>query len=453
MSQSQPDYDVGIIGGGPGGSAMACQLARAGAKCVILERELFPRTCVGESLVPAANRVLKEIGFIDQMDECGFIKKHGAAWTATQDASKLHETEWKGMRAHRTALLHFREFRLPGVDRDYTWHVDRSEFDMRLLKHANEQGAHVIEGVRVSRVEFPENGDGHVRLKFDTGRREANVTCHMVVDASGRKTFLGNQLRHKVLDTTFDQYALYTWFEGYDRTAFSKDPNTKDYIFIHFMPITNTWVWQIPISETITSIGVVTQKKHFAKKKTDREKFFWDTLKVRPALYETVREAKQVHPLRDEADYSYAMKQVCGDRYVLIGDAARFVDPIFSSGISIAFASGQLASKDILKALESGDFSHASFADFETRLKWGVRNWYKFITLFYRLNVLFTAYIQDREHRLDVMKLLMGDVYDEAEPPVLTRMRETVQAVEQDEKHLWHDNLGELTASRFAETL
>src|SRR6202022_3174153 len=125
----------------------------------------------------------------------------------------------------------------------------------------------------------------------------------------GRRTLLGNQLNLRIRDTVFDQYAIHTWFEGYDRTALAKDKQQLDFIFIHFLPITNTWVWQIPISETTTSIGVVTQKKNFAKSKESREKFFWECIKSRPELYEGLKAqgSMQMHPFKDEGDYSYAM--------------------------------------------------------------------------------------------------------------------------------------------------
>ncbi|HWO39422.1 MAG TPA: hypothetical protein VNO32_62410, partial [Candidatus Acidoferrum sp.] len=102
-------------------------------------------------------------------------------------------------------------------------------------------------------------------------------------------------------------------------------------------------------------------------------------------------------------------------------------------------------------ALETGNFSRESFQTYESTLRRGTRNWYNFITVYYRLNVLFTAFVQDPRYRLDVLKLLQGDVYDDAEPPVLTRMRNIVQQVEQDPNHVLHGLLGDLTADAFVE--
>jgi len=223
----------------------------------------------------------------------------------------------------------------------------------------------------------------------------------------------------------------------------------KDFIFIHFLPISNSWIWQIPITDTVTSIGVVTQKKNFANQRESRERFFWDCVSTRPDLLSSLRAAEQVRPFKDEGDYSYAMKQITGDRLMLIGDAARFVDPIFSTGVSIALNCSRFGSRDIVGAMESGDFRRGSFESYESTIRRGTRNWYNFISVYYRLNVLFTAFINDKRYRLDVLKLLQGDVYDDDEPEVLTRMREIVTEVERNPRHVWHDALGDLTANAF----
>jgi FADH2 O2-dependent halogenase len=144
------------------------------------------------------------------------------------------------------------------------------------------------------------------------------------------------------------------------------------------------------------------------------------------------------------------MKQICGDRWALIGDAGRFVDPIFSSGVSIAMNGARLLTADIIRAhAAGGDYGRASFATFEQTLRWGTRNWYDFITLYYRLNILFTKFIKDPRYRNDVLKLLQGDVYDEETPQVLREMKAIVTSVEQNPKHPLHQMLGTLTCAEF----
>jgi 1H-pyrrole-2-carbonyl-[peptidyl-carrier protein] chlorinase len=445
---TKPDFDVAIVGGGPAGSSMAAYLAKAGVDCAVFERELFPRPHVGESLVPSSTRVFKDLGFLQKMEDAGFPHKYGAVWTASAN-SPAYSHDWEGLAADTRADIEFQERDQPGVDQNYTYHVDRSKFDNLLLHHAHSLGAKVYEGVTVNRIDF--SSSNGVEVRFGLGRRESRATARMLVDASGRRTVVGRQMKWRVRDEVFDQYAVHTWFEGYDRGALVQKPAHRDYIFVHFLPITNSWIWQIPITDSITSIGVVTQKKHFARSRKSREKFFWECIRSRPELSAGLEAATMLRPLSDEGDYSYAMKRIVDDRLVLVGDAARFVDPIFSTGVSIALNSSRFASSDILQAMETGDFSRESFRSYETTIERGTKNWYRFISIYYRLNVLFTAFVLDPRYRLDVLQLLQGDVYDEEEPPVLAKMRRIVSDVEQTENHVWHKLLGDLTANAFVE--
>jgi flavin-dependent dehydrogenase len=445
----QPDFDVGIIGGGPAGGALGSYLGKAGVKAIIFERELFPRPHVGESLVPSSTRVFKDLDFLPVMEQAKFPHKFGAVWTASGVKREfVHGLD--GLEANNVADIRFEERAQPGVDQNYTYHVDRGKFDNLLLHHARSLGTEVVEGIGIRDVDF---SGTFPRMKYLVGGREESVSCRIVADCSGRRTFLGNRLKLKVMDRVFDQYAIHTWFDHYDRLSTMKSGQDQkgDYIYVHFLPITNSWVWQIPITDTITSVGVVTQKRHF-KAAGDREQFFWDSVASRPDLFQALKASEQMRPFSEEGDYSYAMNQIVGDNWLMVGDAGRFVDPIFSTGVSIALNSARFAQKDILKALETGNYKKESFSEYEATLRRGTRNWYNFISVYYRLNVLFTAFIRDPRYRLDVLKLLQGDVYEEMEPPVLTRMRDIVATVENTPNHVWHKLLGDLTHNAFKPT-
>jgi FADH2 O2-dependent halogenase len=444
------DYDVAIIGGGPAGGAMGAYLGKAGVKCIVFEREVFPRHHVGESLVPSSTRVFKDLDFLPTMEAAGFPHKYGAVWTAaTSKSFGVHD--WEGLDADCSAdhaAIRFEERAQPGVDSTYTYHVDRGKFDELLLQHAEKLGATVKQGVKVQSIDF-DSGKRPI-VRFNEGGEDREIRVKMVVDASGRNTLLGNQMKLKLKDAVFDQYAFHTWFDGYQRDAVGRSDQLGDYIFVHFLPISNSWVWQIPITDTITSIGVVTQKKNFPKEREAREAFFWECVATRPDLHDALRKSTQVRPFKEEGDYSYAMKQISGDRWVMIGDAARFVDPIFSTGVSIALNSARFASADVIAALAADDYSRERFATYEATIRRGTKNWYDFISVYYRLNILFTFFINNNKYRLDVLKLLQGDVYDEEQPPVLVKMREAVREVETNTKHPWHGLLNDMTAGAFA---
>jgi 1H-pyrrole-2-carbonyl-[peptidyl-carrier protein] chlorinase len=441
------DFDIGIIGGGPAGSTAASYLTKAGLSCAVFEGEIFPRPHVGESLVPATTPVLAEIGALGKVDRAGFPRKYGAAWTSAVE-NAVPTIGFRGLTyGFQQAMIKFNERDQKGVHQDYTYHVDRAKFDALLLEHSAELGTKIYEGVRVRSVDFASETPV---LRCRGGGGDMPVRVRMVVDASGRHTTLGRQLKLKTPDPVFNQYAIHAWFADLDRNAVAASDEQADYIFIHFLPITDSWVWQIPITDRITSVGVVTQKQRFQESGEQRDEFFWQCVGSRSGLCDALRAAEQVRNFRVEGDYSYAMKEICGDNWVLIGDAARFVDPIFSSGVSVAMNSARIACTDIVAAAEHGDFRGERFENYRIKLRRGVANWYEFISIYYRLNILFTAFVADPRYRTDVLQLLQGDVYDEVEPAALAKMRHITREVEENPDHLWHQYLGTLKAPAMA---
>lgn len=417
-------YDVIIVGGGPAGSTMGSYLSKAGIKNLILEGHNQPRPHVGESLVLSTMRVFSEIGFLDTMERSGFIKKHGAAWR-----------DFNG----KEQALHFSEFRQQGIDRDYTFHVDRSKFDLLLLKHAQSLGSEVHQGVQVKRVNFDEDGRAvGVRAKF--AGQEVDIPSRIVVDASGRQTLLGRQLNLKKNDPIFNQYAVHAWFENVER---GENEKTADYIHIYFLPVNRGWAWQIPISDRITSVGVVAEREIFQQFKSQPEHYFNTYVQSNPGLARAMAGAVRVNDFKTEGDYSYILDKFCGSGYLMIGDAARFVDPIFSSGVSVAMYSARYGAETIRAVLESGDFSEKAFQPYEQAVRSGVAIWYEFIRLYYKLLPLFTLFIQS-EYRVEILRLLQGEVFDRQEVRVLDVMRRYIAAVEQNQNHVFRKQLSDI---------
>jgi 1H-pyrrole-2-carbonyl-[peptidyl-carrier protein] chlorinase len=416
-------YDVIIIGGGPAGATMGSYLSMAGIKNLILDGHNHPRPHVGESLVLSTMRVFTEIGFLDTMERSGFVRKYGAAWR-----------DFSG----REQALHFAEFRQEGIDQDHTYHVDRGKFDLLLLKHAQSLGSEVHQGVQVKRVNFVDGQAVGIRAKF--AGQEIDIPSRVVVDASGRQTLLGRQLNLKQNDQIFNQYAVHGWFENVER---GDDPKTADYIHIYFLPVKRGWAWQIPITDTITSVGVVAEREVFQQFKSESERYFNTYVQSNKGLSQAMANAVRVNDFKTEGDYSYILDKFCGNGYMMIGDAARFVDPIFSSGVSVAMYSARYGAETIRAALESGDLSEEAFKPYEHTVRSGVEIWYEFIRLYYKLLPLFTLFIQS-EYRVEILRLLQGEVFNRQDVRVLDVMRRYIAVVEKNEKHVFRGQLSDI---------
>jgi FADH2 O2-dependent halogenase len=415
--------DVIIIGGGPAGSALGAYLSKAGIQNTIIEGAVHPRPHVGESMVTSSTRVFKDIDFLKVLEREGFIRKYGASWHAPNG---------------NEFAIEFKEFPQEGIDQDYTYHVDRGKLDTLMLKHAEELGSKIYQGMRVKQVLF--DGERATGVRVALADREIDLSARIVVDASGRQTLIGNQRKLKVKDPIFDQYAVHAWFTD----VYRGEPSTAEFIHIYFLKIERGWVWQIPITDEITSVGVVADKKVIREFHSDPKTYFNTHVKDNPDLARAMQNAVRINEFKTEGDYSYSLSKFAGDGFVCIGDAARFVDPIFSSGVSVALYGAKYSSERILKAFEAGDFSEAMLKPFETRMRGGVGIWYEFIRLYYKLLPLFTHFIQSKHHRLEVLRLLQGEVYDRSQVPVLDAMREYIKVVEQSDDHLLRNSLTDI---------
>lgn len=413
--------DVVIIGGGPAGSVLGCYLSKAGIKNAIVEKAMHPRPHVGESLVTSTLRTFRDIGFLGTMESEGFVRKYGAAWHPTTASGEFS--------------IEFSEFPQPGVDQDYVYHVDRSKFDLLLLKHARRLGSTVYQGVTVKEVLFDGEQARGVRAAIEG--QTVDIPARVVVDASGRNSVLGGQLRLRDKDPIFNQFAVYSWFENVDRGS----GHSADFIHIYFLRSTRGWAWQIPITDSITSVGVVAERSVFKESRQRVEEYFHEWVNSSPDLARAMAGAKRVEDFSTEADYSYSMRRFVGDGWLLVGDAARFVDPIFSSGVSIACEGARSASLIIQNALDSGDLSRSRLLPYESRMKAGVTIWYEFIRLYYKLMHLFTYFISNERHRHQILQLLQGEVYDRGEAPVLDEMRKMIHVIENTPGHVWKPHL------------
>jgi 1H-pyrrole-2-carbonyl-[peptidyl-carrier protein] chlorinase len=418
MSDPQLDFDVIVIGGGPAGSVVGSLLAMNGYRTVIFEKDIHPRDHVGESITPSTNPIFKQIGFLEKIEQAGFVHKPGACWTAPKSPPG------------KFVSLRLGEFPPPNAPQLYTYNVERDEFDTLLLRHAHEMGARVLQGVNVQRVLFHGDRAVGVRARVADGW-ERDVSARFVVDASGRRCMIANQLKLKKKDPEFNQFGIYTWFKGVEPNP----PGFEGFLFLHFLGLERCWAWQIPMKNGVCSVGVVTDKADFQKTGRSHDEFFNSLVERSRSLTHNMRNAVQVRPWWIEGDYSYVVEKLQGPGWLLVGDALRFVDPIFSTGVDVA-AYSALYAYEAMDAAFNGDDEERLFKEYEQRVGDGVEAWYELIALFYRLQNLFTIYAVKKRFREKVVRILQGNLYV---PDTLDRAREIIRIMEESHETVMSD--------------
>jgi flavin-dependent dehydrogenase len=311
--------DVLVIGGGPAGSTVAALLADRGHDVVLLEKSHHPRFHIGESLLPMNMPLFDRLGVRKEVEAMG-ITKYGAEFI-----SPWHD---------HTSHFYFAE----AMDKSFPYavHVRRSEFDEMLFRHAAKRGARTFEGYRVTQVEM-DAGKGSderalVKVQSDEGI-EIEWRPRFVIDASGRDTVLANQFNLKQRSKKHASAALYGHFSNAVRQPGRDAGNISLFWFDH------GWFWFIPLLDGTTSIGAVASPTYFKQRQTDPSTFLMDTIALVPALAARLKDARMIEPATATGNYAYNATCCRGDRFMMIGDAYAFIDPMFSSGVFLAMNS------------------------------------------------------------------------------------------------------------------
>jgi flavin-dependent dehydrogenase len=352
-----PAFDVAVIGGGPGGSTTATFLADGGLRVALFERERFPRFHVGESLMPATMLLLRQLGALDEVARRGFQPKFGATFVDEENAT--------------SQTFYF----LPGQPwPNYSYQVPRAEFDTLLLEHARKRGVSVFQPAQVDDVRFDADG---VTVTADAEGERLGVRAAVVVDASGRDAFMATRRGTRRRVPNLGKVALFAHWRGAERMTGIDEGNIR----IHVFP--DGWFWWIPLAGDLTSVGAVCHARTVRGFGGSVEDLYAWMIERCRGVARPLAGAERVTPVHRAANFAYDSTVASGDRFLAVGDAVAFVDPIFSAGVFVAMRSGQLAADAIRAAFGAGDFSARRFAAYERRVRAGLAPLFKFIHKYY----------------------------------------------------------------------
>jgi flavin-dependent dehydrogenase len=357
MVQPPVELDVAVVGGGPGGSAAATVLADGGLRVALFEREEFPRFHVGESLMPATMRLLENLGVRQAVESAGFQVKYGAMF---------HDGETR--RAQTFYFLRGQPWP------NYAYQVSRARFDTILLDNARQHGAQVFQPATVDDAVFDDAG---VTLTVGHEARAMTVRARMLVDASGRDGFLATRIGRRTRIPNLGKIALFAHFRGAERASGMDEGNIRVYVR------DDGWFWWIPLADDITSVGTVVHARTARAWSGPIESLFEDMLRRSPEVTASLGSAERVTPVYRAANFAYRNSPVVGDRFICVGDAIAFVDPIFSGGVFIALRTGQLAARAILDALARGEGGARRFRAYERQFWRAARPLFRLIHHYY----------------------------------------------------------------------
>ena len=322
--------DVLIIGGGPAGSTAATLLAKSGKDVVLLEKEAHPRFHIGESLLPCNLPIFERLGMHPEISAMG-IYKPGAEFISDETGESVDFNFATGL----------------GPAFTHSYHVRRSQFDAALFANARRNGVRAMQRTRVMAVALAQDSG-------DTGRarvtaRDEDGSSHIfaprfVLDASGRDTFMANRLGNKRTDKRNNTAAVYGHFR---HVKCRTEGDMVGCISVHLAQ--DGWFWVIPLQDQIVSVGFVGTQAAFKARRGSLQDFLFDRISQSRTLGERMQKAELVSEVMSAGNYSYRARSGWGDGYMMIGDAFAFVDPLFSSGVMLAMAGGELGA-DVAKA-------------------------------------------------------------------------------------------------------
>lgn len=395
MTLERPD--VCIIGAGPAGAVAAGLLRRAGLAVTVIEQQQFPRFSIGESLLPQSMAYIEKAGFLQDVVEAGFQYKNGAAFR----------------RGERRTAFDFRDKFSAGWGT--TYQVQRAAFDQVLATAAAKAGAdvryrHQVTAVRVGQGQRPQ-----VDVKPLDGGEPYTVEARHLLDASGFGRVLPRLLDLETPSAFPVRAATFTHVQ--DRISDPSFDRNKILVSVHPDDV-DVWFWTIPFSNGRCSLGVVARAEYFARFPAEPMQRLQAVVAETPSLATLLKDAVWDTPANELKGYAANVKSLWGPGFALLGNAGEFLDPVFSSGVTIAVKSADLATTAILRerAGETVDWE----AEYAKPLRAGVDTFRAFVESWYRGGFQDVIFREDQnpEIRRMISSILAGYAWDQANPYV-----------------------------------
>ncbi|MCF6405563.1 tryptophan 7-halogenase [Chitinophaga filiformis] len=403
--------DVLVIGAGPSGTVAASIIHQAGYSVKIVEKLKFPRFVIGESLLPRSMEALEEAGFIDAIKAKGFQEKYGA----------------KFVKGNSVCDFTFKEQHTPGWN--WTWQVTRADFDKTLADTVESMGVPVCYETTVTAIRF--NGSDSVTTVEDIHGNKSEIAARFIVDGSGYGRVIPRLFNLEKSSNLQPRKALFAHTVDV-RRSMADEPNRITAV-VH-KP--GTWIWIIPFSTGVTSLGFVGDPSFFAAYPGTPEQQYRALLEAEPYTRERFRDVELVFEPRILESWSATTDKFYGEGFVLTGNVTEFLDPIFSSGVTLACVSAQTAAKLVIRKLkgEAVDWDKEYMAP----TMQGVNTFRSYVMAWYEgtLDKIFFSEEQRPEVKNQICSVLAGYVWDMSNPFVqhhdtaLKRLARTIELTE-----------------------
>lgn len=380
--------DVFIIGGGPAGAIAGAKLVQAGFKVKLVERQVFPRFVIGESLLPRCNHLLEQANMLTRIEDANFQFKGGVAFEDEQQHKEI---------------FHFANNL--GEKHNSSFQVKREVFDHELLLEAQRLGVDVEFESEV--IDFDPQAI-QVTVKTKSGDIET-YQAKKVIDASGYGRVLPRLLNLETGSSLPLRRATFCRVENDVRPQ----DETDGYIYVYIHGDNDAWIWNIPFNDGITSVGIVCKEDYFQSFNMSNEAFWEHIIQSDPNASVRYKNARRINEVNALSGYSAAVTKLYGDHFVLVGNASEFLDPVFSSGVTLALESGSVAADLTIKQLQGEAVNWQT--DYEDYMMLGINVFRTFVEAWYdgRLQTIFFHAQKDERIKQAITSILSGYVWNQ----------------------------------------